>query len=766
MIPLRDEAISDRSIVIESPPRPVEREAQFSTGVFLMIQTLETGGSERQFAALAKSLSSGDFRPELGCIRRRGNFLSELGNIPQFPLAGSLYGLQSVKSRLSLARHLARTRVAISHSFDFYSNLTAIPAARIAGVPVVIGSQRQLGDQLKAAQSRAQMTTFRWCDHVICNSEAAAQGLLQQGLPAHRIAVIANGLPPESFASADPALPRCPGLLRVGMIARMNARYKNHDQFLLAAAALRNQFPDVEFVLVGDGPLRAKLERSARALGIAKQVVFLGDRRDIPAVLASLDISVLPSASESLSNVIMESMAAGLSVVAYQVGGNPELLTTRTGRLVPPNNVAALANAIGQLLSNAQERRELGSNARRHAQANFTIDGMRSRHEELYRELLARKHWTPKARVVPSLPRKIRVAIVAASARYVGGQSVQAELLLRNWRHDRNVAAEFIPIDPPFGFGLRWVERIPFLRTLVRQPLYLWSLWRGLKQADVVHIFSASYWAFLIATVPAWMVARLKGKRTLIHYHSGEARDHLRRFRSTRHLIARMGPMIVPSGYLVEVFHEFGLPAQPVANIVDLRNFSYRERNDLRPRFVCTRGFHPYYGIDVVVRAFAEIKKNFADAQLELVGGGRQENGIRELVRELDLPDVSFSGIVAHHQINECLSRADIFINASCLDNMPVSILEAFAAGTPVVSTSPEGMGYLIEHERTGLLSDVGDFRALAGNAIRLLQEPGLASGLASNAHGDLRRYSWSAVREEWLKIYRALSVESPERLF
>jgi glycosyltransferase involved in cell wall biosynthesis len=113
---------------------------------------------------------------------------------------------------------------------------------------------------------------------------------------------------------------------------------------------------------------------------------------------------------------------------------------------------------------------------------------------------------------------------------------------------------------------------------------------------------------------------------------------------------------------------------------------------------------------------------------------------------------------VPHHEISSYYDDADIFINASSLDNMPVSILEAFASGTPVVTTAPEGMSYLIHDEHTGLLSQPGDARALADNVVRLLRDPELASRLAFNARAELHRYSWETVREEWLKIYRICS--------
>jgi glycosyltransferase involved in cell wall biosynthesis len=358
---------------------------------------------------------------------------------------------------------------------------------------------------------------------------------------------------------------------------------------------------------------------------------------------------------------------------------------------------------------------------------------------------------------------ELRVAIIAASLRYVGGQSVQADLLLRNWRGSAEVEALLIPIDPDFPAMLTWAERVPGLRTLVRQPFYMWKLWRDLRSADIAHIFSASYWSFLVAPAPAWMMARLLGKKVVIHYHSGEARDHLQRFRSARPVLARADKLVVPSGYLVDVFKEFKLQAEVVPNVVDISQFVFRLRDPLRPRLVCTRGFHPYYSIDVVVRAFAEVKRSFPDATLDLVGGGPTEGEIRGLVKQLNVSGVNFAGVASYQDIGRFYQEADIFINASRLDNMPVSIMEAFASGTPVVSTTPECMLYVVEHERTGLLSPVGDPGALAQNVVRVLRDAELARRLVQNAYKELEKYSWPAVRRQWLELYRRLLARNSE---
>lgn len=365
--------------------------ADSEISLFLMINTFETGGSERQFTVLAQNISESAFRIHLGCVSRRGPLADQVGDVAQFPLGGSLFGWKSLRSRLNLSRHLRSRHVQVAHAFDFYANLTLIPAAHFVRVPVIIGSHRQLGDLLTPAKFRAQTTAFRWCDAVTCNSQAAADRLAAAGVPHEKLAVIGNALLPAALEPAPAALPRRPDTLRVGMVARMNAHYKNHVGFLRIAAQIHQCMPDVEFLLVGDGSLRPELEQQAAALGLGDRVVFLGDRRDIPAVLASMDVAVLTSDSESLSNAILEAMAARLPVVAYNVGGNAELVNDQRGFLIDSENEKIFANAIQRLLSDANLRKQKGENACRFVRENFGIDRVRRRYEDLYVTLLEKK---------------------------------------------------------------------------------------------------------------------------------------------------------------------------------------------------------------------------------------------------------------------------------------------------------------------------------------------------------------------------------------
>jgi glycosyltransferase involved in cell wall biosynthesis len=360
--------------------------------VFLMTNSLETGGTERQFAALAQALDDSLFSPSLGCLKREGAFLSGLNGIREFSPGGSLLKWRSQRARFALARHLRLSQVALAHSFDFYSNLMLISAARAARVPLVIGSQRQLGDLLSPAKRHAQNLMFRLCHRIVCNSEAAAERLRSSGIPKSKVVVIPNGVADDFFASPPPALPRDPGTFNVGMISRMNDRYKRHDVFLRAAARLSPRFPQVRFVLVGDGSLRGELEALAQSLGLKDKVLFLGNRSDMPAVLAALDVNVLPSDSESLSNVILESMAAGIPSVATQVGGNAELVEHGvTGLLTRTNDPEQLSAALELFLMQPDVRAACGVRARQKAMASYGIRKIAMRYRDLYRELLDEK---------------------------------------------------------------------------------------------------------------------------------------------------------------------------------------------------------------------------------------------------------------------------------------------------------------------------------------------------------------------------------------
>ena len=222
----------------------------------------------------------------------------------------------------------------------------------------------------------------------------------------------------------------------------------------------------------------------------------------------------------------------------------------------------------------------------------------------------------------------MRVALVAAGPDTLGGHGVQAQALAEGLRNDGH-AVSFCPINPRFPAGMRWLRRYPVVRTCVNQAFYLPSLLR-LRRADVVHIFSASYWSFLLAPLPAILAGRAWRARVVLHYHSGEAEDHLARWGVLVHPWLRLvDEIVVPSGYLRDIFARHGYRARVIPNVVDTSRFRYRERDPMRPRMLSTRHLERYYRVDTCVEAFALVKAQYPEATLTVAGCGSEEGRLR-----------------------------------------------------------------------------------------------------------------------------------------
>lgn len=324
------------------------------------------------------------------------------------------------------------------------------------------------------------------------------------------------------------------------------------------------------------------------------------------------------------------------------------------------------------------------------------------------------------------------------------------------------VRMRFIASDPSLPWPLRFLQSVPLVRTIVRTPVFALSLLREIPRADVVHVFSASYWSFLLGPGIIWFVARSFKKPVLLNYHSGEAEDHIQNWPSARFLLRRMAAIVVPSRYLEDVFSRHGFPTECISNVIDLQRFKFRRRAPLRPVLVCTRGFEPYYKVTDVVQAFAAVRAEQPEAQLHLVGHGSLESDVRTRVAALKLDaSVIFHGAVSADRTHAIYDDADIFINASILDNMPVSLMEALACGLPVVTTGPGGIPFLVQDGVTALVSAVQDPAALAKNVLRLLNDPGFAERLAVSGRSEAEKFSWENVKGSWIALYQRLAGHS-----
>ena len=359
------------------------------------------GGTERQFVNIVHRLDRSKFDLHLACFRKFGAFLPDI-EATGHPLSDysikSLYGIKTSLAQLRFARYLRKHRIQVVHTYGLYPNLFAIPAARIAGVPVTIASVRDMGAHTSDIKRRVQQVICRMATCVVVNADAVRLWLLDQGISDQKIRVIRNGLVFPDLPQPDgPSTREELGIPHdapiVGSICRLTA-VKGVNYLVEAAGLLQSGHPEIRFVVLGDGECKPALMERVRQLGIESRFFFTGFRTDTHRFLRDFDISVLPSLTEGLSNTLMESMAAGLPVVATRVGGTPEIIWDDSmGLLVEPRDAGTLAGSISMLLENPDYARRLGEAGRRHILGHFSMDQTVYRTEALYAELLA-----PRAR--------------------------------------------------------------------------------------------------------------------------------------------------------------------------------------------------------------------------------------------------------------------------------------------------------------------------------------------------------------------------------
>ena len=353
--------------------------------------------------------------------------------------------------------------------------------------------------------------------------------------------------------------------------------------------------------------------------------------------------------------------------------------------------------------------------------------------------------------------------MVAPTLGILGGQAVQTKVLADHLRAE-GYEVQLVPINPPFPRGAGWLKRLRYIRTVANEGLYLPTL-RKLRSADVVHVASASYWSFLLAPLPAIVAARRWGKPILLNYHSGEADDHLANWGSLVHPWLKMvDKIVVPSVFLRDVFARYGYHAEVIHNVIDTAEFRYRERLPLLPQFLSVRNFESHYGVEQTLVAFAMIQTVYPAASLTVAGQGPQEPELKHLAQALSLRNVRFIGAVDPASMPDLYDQHSIFLNSSFVDNQPLSVLEAMACGTPVVSTPVGDIPNMVTDGESGTLVPVGDPSAMAKAAILLLEQPERAALMAQRGKESLARYDWSRVGPAWLHTYRRLAAASSDR--
>ena len=358
------------------------------------------------------------------------------------------------------------------------------------------------------------------------------------------------------------------------------------------------------------------------------------------------------------------------------------------------------------------------------------------------------------------------VLLVAPAAPPYGGMALQATLLEECLRRD-GIPTSFFASNFLLPTWLGPFRDTPILRTFFRAILIWPYLWRETAKVEIVHILAASWLYFFLVVCPAITVARIGGKRVVLNYRGGGGGAFFARWRWVLQPFFNAASIITaPSNFLAELIQKhFRRPVALVPNIVDFSLFRFRERNSAQPKLLVTRHLEKMYDVESVVRAFQMVQARHPEASLWIAGGGVEETNLRDLVTRLDLRSVRFLGHVAHRDLARIYDECDIFINASRVDNFPGALLEASAAGLPVVSTGAGGIPFIYEHRKSALLSAPGDWQALAASVEELLQSPALTAELSVKGSIQARQCDWTQVRTALYQAYGASADQHPARI-
>jgi L-malate glycosyltransferase len=369
--------------------------------VFFLVDSLEIGGTETQAVELALRLDPADYAVTLGCLRMRGPLLAKLErtnvSVMEWQVRGGVNSPNGMYQILRLARFLRHNRFDVAHMHDLWSNLLGIPAARLARVPVVISSRRDLAHLAWYTPRRRKILRHlqSLSSAVLVNSGQVREQLVREdGFQPESIRIIHNGIDLDRFKSIRsdrnrlfPGLQDCKLVVNV---ANMHSDIKGQPLLIHAAREVCANFPQARFVLIGDGTCRTAFESMAAELGLKQNFLFLGQRHDVADLLACCDIAVLASQAEGFPNALLEYMAAGLSAIATDVGGSSEVVEHGvSGLLTAPDDPSALAKSILSLLQNPAAALELARAGRERVRRDFSFDRLISDVDAMYTELLS-----------------------------------------------------------------------------------------------------------------------------------------------------------------------------------------------------------------------------------------------------------------------------------------------------------------------------------------------------------------------------------------
>lgn len=276
------------------------------------------------------------------------------------------------------------------------------------------------------------------------------------------------------------------------------------------------------------------------------------------------------------------------------------------------------------------------------------------------------------------------------------------------------------------------------------------------KQYDIIHSHGSSNMGFFPIVISIIAGKIINRKRTIITYHGGGAAEFLNKHhRFIKIILSKADVVTVMSGFLLKTFSKYNINTSILPNLIDIKIIENININFNVPKLVSIRALETIYNIDAVIKAFSIVEKKYPHSQLRIVGKGNELENLTTLATNLELKNISFLGSMTNEQIPDELSSSNIMISVPSFDNQPMSILEAFACGIPVISSNVGGIPYMIKDGINGLLVELNRPAQIAEKVDWIINHPEQTKEIIANAKYELKQYQWSSIKKQLFEIYQ-----------
>ncbi len=717
--------------------------------ILYIIWSLDVGGAERIVVSLAKYINKDKYNPIVCCLNYKGKLAEELEGMSIKVIALDKKPNIDLSIIPKLIRVIKEHRIHIVHTHLWTADFWGRIAAKFAGVPVIISTAHNVDCWKPKMFLFMDRFLAKFSDKIIAVSNSVKEFYVSQVISDNKIEVIYNGIDVKQGLSPQGTVPvlQCPsakireefgirqGETVLAIIGRLVPQ-KGHIYFLEMMQILRNKYPNIRGLIIGEGQLKEKLISKAKELHLEKNVIFTGLRKDIPDLLNVIDIMVSSSTYEGLPMILLEAMAAGKPIVATRVGGNPEIIDEgKTGFLVPAKDPQALADRVSSLLDDSECARRIGESAQEKVQSLYSIEKMLHDTENIYDELLIQKKVSPG---------KIKIALIIDNLE-VGGAQKQFIELVKNI--DRNkfqvivVALSVHRVDlsnelTDSGIDVRLIDQ--WGKICVPAFVKLFKLLRS-ERPDIVHtyLFTASLYGRIVAKLIGIPIVILSERST----------DNWKKssYVWLDRLLAKVTDRVLVNANTIKesLIKREKIPAEKIqiiyngVNLIKIDAIK-NDRSQVRENLRILNG-NPVIGIIgrlskekdhlTFLNAAKRIISAIPRVNFLIAGDGHLRKELEDISLSLGLKDrVIFAGNT--HNVSEVLQATDILVSASLYEGCSNAILEAMAAGLPIVATKVGGNPEVVNDGVTGILVSPQDPSALAGAVVSLLNNPELMKSM------------------------------------